>query len=56
MSIITLSKSLQLASSVGSPPDEAEALDCYEGLSTKSEGIVSGLCKMAATMHCLATD
>ena len=56
MSIITLSKSSQLASSVGPPLDEAEALDCYEGLSAKSEGTASGLCKMAATMHFLATD
>ena len=38
------------------PPDEAEALDCYEGLSAKFEDIASGLCKMVATMHCLVTD
>ena len=56
MSIITLSKSLQFASSVSPPPDETEALDCYEGLSAKFKGTVSSLCKMAATMHCLAID
>ena len=56
MSIITLFRSSQLASSVVPPPDEAEALDCYEGLLAKSKGTASGLCKMVATMHCLATD
>ena len=56
MSIITLSKSSQLAPSVGPPPDEVEALNCYEGLSARSEDTISGLCKIAATMHCLATD
>ena len=56
VSIITLSKSSQLASSVGPSPDEVETLDCYKDLSAKSEGTVLGLCKMATTMHCLATD
>ena len=37
-------------------PNEIEALDCYEGFSAKSEGTASGLCKMTATMHCLATN
>ena len=54
--MITLSKSSQLAFLADPPPDEAEALDCYMGFSTKSEGTNSGLCKMAATMHCLAMD
>ena len=54
--MITLSKSSQLASLVDPPPDEAEALDCYMGFLVKSKGATSGLCKMAATMHCLAMD
>ena len=56
VSIITLSRSSQLTSSVVPPPDEVEALDCYKGLSAKSDGTASGLCKMAATMHCLAIN
>ena len=56
VSIITLSKSSPLAPSVGPPPDEAEVLNCYEGLSAGSKDITSGLCKIAATMHCLAID
>ena len=56
MSIITLSKSSQLGPSVSPPPDEAETLNCYEGLSVGSDGTTLGLCKIAATMHCLATD
>ena len=56
VSMITLSKSSQLASSADHPPDEAEALDCYRGFSAKSEGTTSGLGKIAATMHCLAMD
>ena len=52
MSIITFSKSLQLASLIDPLPNEAEALDFYEGLSAKSKGTASSLCKMAATMHC----
>ena len=38
------------------PPDEAEALDYYEGLLAKSEGTTLDFCKVAATMHCLAMD
>ena len=56
VSMITFSKSSQLASSAGPPLDEVEAFDCYRGFSTKSEGTTLSLCKMAATMHCLATD
>ena len=56
VSMITLSKSSQLASSADLPPYEAEAFDYYKGISAKSEGTASGLCKMAATMHCLAMD
>ena len=56
VSMITFSKSSQLASSADPPSNEAKALDCYKGFSTKSKGVASGLCKMAATMHCLATD
>ena len=54
--MITLFKSSQLAFSADLPPDEAEALDCYRGFSTKTKGTAPGLCKMAATMHCLARD
>ena len=54
--MISLSKSSQLASSADPPSNEAEALDCYRGFSAKSEGVVSGLCRMAATIYCLATD
>ena len=54
--MITLSKSSQLAFLADLPPDEAKALDCYRGFLAKSEGTASGLCKMAATMHYLATD
>ena len=56
VSMITLSKSSQLAFLADLPPDEVEALDCYRGFSAKSKGTASGLCKMAATMHCLAKD
>ena len=42
MSIITLSKSSQLAPSVSPPPDEAETLNCYEGLSVGSDGTTLG--------------
>ena len=56
VSMFTLSKSSQLASSADHPLDEAEALDCYRGFSAKFEGTALGLCKMAATMHCLVMD
>ena len=42
--------------SVGPSPNEAEVLNCYEGLSVGSEDITLGLCKIGATMHCLAID
>ena len=56
VSIIILSKSSQLPPSVGPPPDEAKVLNCYKGIWVGSEDITSSLCKIAATMHCLATD
>ena len=55
-SITTLSRSSQLTSSVDPLSDEAEAFDCYRSFLAKAKGAALGLCKMAATMHCLATN
>ena len=52
--ITTFTKSSHFASSADLSMGEAEDFNCYNPFSPQTEGSASGLCWMAATMHCLA--